>query len=56
MDKPRNRLTIGPLKSDEDVVAARKAMWANWLDDCDRVQNEWIEARLDELAEGLRNG
>lgn len=55
MDKPR-RLTIGPLKSPaEDVVAARKARWANWLDDCERVHNEWIEARLDDL-ERLTNG
>lgn len=53
MDKPR-RLTIGPLEPD-DVMAARRAMWAGWLDDCERIQDEWVEARLSEL-EGLTNG
>jgi hypothetical protein len=55
VDKPRNRLTIGPLKPD-DVAAARKAMWASWIDDCERVCDEWVEARLEELAERLTNG
>jgi hypothetical protein len=54
MDKPRNRLTIGPLSVDA-VMAARKAMWAGWLDDCERVRDEWIEARLDDI-ERLTNG
>jgi hypothetical protein len=54
VNKPRNRLTIGPLKAD-DVEAARQAMWAAWIKDCERVRDEWIEARLGEL-EGFTNG
>ena len=47
----RKRLTIGPIgPSIEDVVAARKAIWAGWIDECECIHAEWIDMMLDELV------
>lgn len=48
--KPK-RLTIGPLivPPTDDVVRARRIMWAGWADECVAVQDAFVEGMLANL-------
>lgn len=49
MNKPRLSLPGPP--SQEELGAARRVIWAGWIEECMAVQDTLVELMLDELTE-----
>lgn len=44
------------LRSPDDIVANRKAMWADWIDECEGIRDTFIEGLLTNLSSAKRDG